>query len=263
MSRSFHDTVSDGYELTVDEQFRGDTLDRTRWIPHYLPQWSGRERSRARYRVDDDCLELFIADDQEPWLPELEGDLRVSSIQSGCFAGPLGSRIGQHRTDDALVVVEEQPTERLITPQFAAVELRGRWEPHPEYMVAMFLVGFEDEPERSGEICGLEIFGSEAFGDHAMTGIGVKRWADPDVVDDFDKVAVPVDVRQWHDYGVIWAPTWVAFYVDGAEVKRVDQSPQYPMQLLINIYDFGGASPRTPAAPFQIDHVRIHEPALR
>lgn len=31
------------------EPFSGSELDTSRWLPHYLPQWSNRERSAARY----------------------------------------------------------------------------------------------------------------------------------------------------------------------------------------------------------------------
>ena len=33
------------------EQFDGDELTRTRWLPHYLPHWSSRPASAARARV--------------------------------------------------------------------------------------------------------------------------------------------------------------------------------------------------------------------
>ena len=31
--------------------FSGDSLDPGLWIPHYLPHWSTRERSAARYEI--------------------------------------------------------------------------------------------------------------------------------------------------------------------------------------------------------------------
>lgn len=257
---SFDDRIADRFVPTVDEQFDRDTLDPTRWIANYLPQWSGRRRSQASYTIEDGRLRLFIADDQPRWLPDVEGDLRVSSIQTGCFAGPLGSRIGQHRTSKDLVVVEEQPETRLITPSHGAVQLRARWTPHPDYMVAMFLIGFEDEPHHSGEICVVEIFGAEAGHDSALNGIGVKRWHDPDLHDDFGKVEIPVDLRTWNNYGAVWTDTDVTIHVNGSEVRRIEQAIPYPMQLLINIYDFGGPRGREPAEPYEIDHVMIYQP---
>ncbi|MDQ3182041.1 MAG: hypothetical protein M3Q62_00565 [Actinomycetota bacterium] len=38
-----------------------------RWIPYYLPQWSSRERSAARYEVGGGRLRLLIEAKQQPW----------------------------------------------------------------------------------------------------------------------------------------------------------------------------------------------------
>jgi hypothetical protein len=85
-------------------------LDERRWVPYYLPQWSGSERSAASYEVGGGRLRLQIEADQEPWCPELDGEVRVSSLQTGVFSGPVGSRVGQHRFDAEAVVREEQET---------------------------------------------------------------------------------------------------------------------------------------------------------
>ena len=52
-------------EVEPDEAFAGDTLDRGRWLPWYLPR-SSRERAAARYEVDGGVLRLLIEADQEP-----------------------------------------------------------------------------------------------------------------------------------------------------------------------------------------------------
>ncbi|HSL12386.1 MAG TPA: hypothetical protein VLA82_13830 [Actinomycetota bacterium] len=43
----FDDVVAEGYVLDVDERFDGPDLDPDRWLPWYLPRWSGRARSAA------------------------------------------------------------------------------------------------------------------------------------------------------------------------------------------------------------------------
>ena len=254
------DVRVEGYESLVDDSFDTGDLDRSVWLPYYLPQWAGREASLARYRLGDEGLELVVSADQDPWLPDVEGDLRVSSLQSGCFAGPIGSTIGQHRTNEKLRVVEEQQTERLVTPEFAAIELRARWTPVAGQMVALWMIGFEDEPERSAEICICEIFGDETESDRALVGMGVHPFNDPAIHDDFTKVEAAVDVSDWHDYAAVWTPDDVTFFIDGEPVKRVEQSPQYPMQLMLNIYDFERASSDRPASPFRINRIRVLRP---
>jgi hypothetical protein len=110
-----------GCELEFEDTFDGGVLDERRWIPHSLSQWSSRERSAARYRIGDGSLRLLIEADQQSWCPEYDGAVRVSSLQTGMFAGPVGSTIGQQRFNpDA---VEPQPT-RLSRVRRAATSER-------------------------------------------------------------------------------------------------------------------------------------------
>ena len=150
-----------GYRLEFDDDFDGSSLDQARWLPHYLPQWSSRAASGARYEVVDGLLRLRIDSDQRPWCPEWDGALRVSSLQTGVFAGPLGSPIGQHRFAPDVVVREEQEPVALYTPQYGLIECRARAVADPANMVALWMIGYEDRPERSAEICIFEIFGRD------------------------------------------------------------------------------------------------------
>jgi hypothetical protein len=256
---SFHELIS-GYRLVFADDFGGDRLDESVWLPYYLPHWAGRAASLASHRVCDGRLRLFIDDQQIAWRADVESQMRVSSIQTGCFAGPLGSTVGQHRTHDLLRVVEEQPFVELLTPLYGAIEMRARWQPVPGQMVAWWMIGVEDRPERSAEICVFEIFGNEATADGALVGCGVHPFGDPTIVDDFEKVQVGIDVSEWHDYAVVWTPTAVTFFVDGRPTKHVEQALTYPMQLMVNIYDFGPFTPRRDG-PFEIDRVRLHQRA--
>ena len=106
------------YELEVEDRFDGSVLNEQLWIPYYLPQWSSRAASAARYALGDGTLRLFIDADQEPWTREYAGYLRVSSLQTGLFAGPIGSTIGQHHFRKDLVVRETQKNRALYTPRY-------------------------------------------------------------------------------------------------------------------------------------------------
>src|SRR3712207_78890 len=103
-------------ELILDEDFRDPAAFEERWIPYYLPQWSSRARSRARYRLGTGGLRLLIEADQEPWAPEWDGPLRVSNLQTGVRSGPVGSVDGQHRFRPDLVVREAQAERWTLTP---------------------------------------------------------------------------------------------------------------------------------------------------
>jgi Glycosyl hydrolases family 16 len=253
--------VKPGYELEFEDEFDGETLDEYRWIPHYLPQWSSRERSAARHELRDGCLRLLIEADQEPWCPELDGDVKVSSLQTGLFAGPVGSAVGQHRFSPEAVVREAQRNARLYTPRDGLFELRAKAIDDRRNMVALWMIGYEDRPERSAEICICEIFGRDVEPNEAKVGMGVHPFGDPKIVDEFAAEPVAIDAREFHVYAAEWTPKRIEFFIDGDSVKTVNQSPDYPMQLMLSIYEFPpdraarSSSSSYPKA-FTVDYVR-------
>ena len=123
-------------------------------------------------------------------------------------------------------------------------------------MVALWLIGYEDEPERSAEICVCEIFGRDVRPDRAAVGMGVHPFGDPRIADDFEAVSLPIDVTEFHVYAAEWTPGRVVFLVDGEAVRTVDQAPDYPMQLMLGIYDFAAGSAPGYPKEFVVDYVR-------
>ncbi len=228
----------DGRDPDVDERFGEGVLDEKLWWPHYLPHWSSRERTAARYSVAPDALELIIDADTEPWSPEYDGGNRVSHLQSGQFSGELGTEIGQHRFREGLVVREEQPERRLWLVHHGVIEVRLAAIRHPDAMVAFWPIGFEDRPDDSGELCIAEIFGSEMDDSGGWVGIGVKRQNDPRLHDDFEKVRVEGDLTAFHDYAVEWTGDAVRFFIDHRWVKTVRQTIDYAVQLMLDVYEF-------------------------
>lgn len=177
----------------------------------------------------------------------------------------MGSRIGQHRFNPDAVVRQGPHDVRLYTPQYGLFELRAKAVDDPRSMVALWMIGFGDEPERSGEICVCEIFGRDVLPDQATVGLGVHPFGDPRIVDDFSRVTVPIDARTFHVYQADWTPERVAFFIDGELVKTVEQSPSYPLQLMLDIYEFADdeAAERPASAypkEFVVDYVRGYHP---
>ncbi len=238
------------YELEFEDLFDGEQLDRERWLPYYLAHWSSRERSAARYEIGGGCLRLLIAADQQPWCPEFDDQVKVSSLQTGAFAGSVGGSIGQHRFNPALRVREAQPNVRLYAPQYGRIELRAKASDDPRVMVAFWMIGYEDEPDRSAEICICEIFGRDVGRSKATLGVGLHPFGDPRIVDDFRRVALPIDAREFHLYAAEWTRGGVAFFVDGDQVYATNQSPDYPMQLMLNIYELPPLESDEAARPY-------------
>ena len=90
---------------------------------------------RRALRVGIGVLRLRIDADQPAWRIE-DGELRVSNIQTGTFAGPAGSPVGQHRHRPDLAVRTPQATRRLYSPSFGLAEAVLRAVPDPTCMLA-------------------------------------------------------------------------------------------------------------------------------
>jgi hypothetical protein len=253
-----------GYVLEVEDTFAGPSLDRRLWFPHHLPQWSSREASAARFEVGGG-LRLRIDADQRPWSPEFDGATRASSLQTGAFSGPVGSTHGQVHFRDGLVVREAQGSIALYTPRHGLFEIRCRATDDPSDMVALWMIGFGDEPSHSAEICVCEIFGRDVGPTSARVGMGVHPFEDPEITDEFAAEPVAIDAREPHVYSVQWTSRDVAFYVDEARIKVVRQSPAYRMQFMLDIYEFAesldlpSASERYPKV-FAVDWFRGYRP---
>jgi hypothetical protein len=251
-----------GYTLEFSDEFDGDHLDLKRWIPHYLPQWSSRAQSAPRYALDNSRLILRIDADQPPWCPEFDGDVKCSSLQTGVFAGPVGSPLGQHRFKDACRVREAQTTQRIYTPQYGYFEARIKAVPVAGCLVALWMIGFEEVPEESGEIAIFEVFGDQISPAKSEVRCGVHPWQDPALTDEFYRDVLPVDAAQYHIYATEWTPTHIDFYVDNHKRRTIHQSPAYPMQFMLGIYELPGAPtcPEDYPLQFVIDYFRGYQP---
>jgi glycosyl hydrolase family 16 len=242
---------------SYSDDFDGPALDTQVWVPHYLPMWSSRAQSAATYTVGDSELRLTIPPDQGLWCPEDHDPLRVSGIQSGVFSGPVGSATGQQPFRDGLVVREFQPARWGWTPQYGLLEVRARLDLSARSMAAVWMVGLETERERSAEICIFEVFGDALEGEYgrrtAAVGMGVHPFRDPAITDEFAAPRIAIDVSVSHVYAADWRPGRVDFLIDGRHVKTVHQAPDYPMQMMVAVFDF----PARPTPAAQRDHVPV------
>lgn len=251
-----------GYRLEFHDAFRTPKLDEGKWLPYHLPQWSSRGRAKANYTLEDGVLKLQIREGQAPWCPEFDGEVRVASFQTGVFAGPLGSSHGQHRFQPQCRVREEQKELRLYTPQYGFFEARLKAVAAPENHVALWLIGYEDAPERSAEIAICEIMGEHVGGGRSRVGYGVHPWADPNIGDAFHEDFLDIDAAAFHLYAAEWTPTRIDFYLNNHKIRTVGQSPHYPMQLMLGIYERPWLRKAHSAYPktLVVDYVRAYQP---
>jgi hypothetical protein len=230
-----------GPDRTFGDDFDGADLDRSRWMPSYLPAWSSRAASRASYVVESSTLRLFIPPGQKPWCPgDHEPPLRVSGVQSGNWSGPVGSTRGQQRFREGQVVHEEQARFEGWLPSSGWVEVRCSMTLSHRSMAALWLSGFEDDPaqEQCGELCVVEVFGKDARNGSAEIGVGIKAFRDPHLRQDFAAPRLPIDISSSHTYAVDWDATEAIFTVDGRVVRRCAHPPTYPLQVMVGVFDF-------------------------
>ncbi len=251
-----------GYRLEINEDFNSNQLNTALWLPYYLPHWSARARSATQYQLKDSTLILHIDENQQPWCPEFDGDVKCSSLQTGIYAGPLGSAIGQHRFNKNCTVREAQPTQRLYTPMYGFFEVRVKAPAFAGSVATLWMIGFEEKAEESGEIAMFELFGDQITPTASEVRYGIHPWQDASLVDEFYRDTLPFDASQFHIYAIEWTPTHVDFYIDNVKQRRVMQSPAYPMQFMLGIYDIPIQNKPQDSYPrhFIVDYFRAYQP---
>lgn len=235
-----------------DERFT--QLDPTIWTTSYLPAWSSRAAAAATLATGPDGLDLSIPPSQPLWCPDLhDGPLRVSAIQSANRSGPVGSTDAPQPFRDGLVVREAQPTVLGFIPHFGSVVVTCSAHLTPRSMFSAWMVGLEDQPDRCGEICVMEIFGDRVAHGRADVGQGIHPFRDPALREDFSAEPRKIDIEQSHTYGVRWRPGSVEFSIDGVTTRTAAQAPDYPMMLILGLFDF----PDRPGDPDDVPHLRV------
>ncbi|WP_290808088.1 hypothetical protein [Herbiconiux sp.] len=244
-------------EPDVRDDFTSTTLRDDLWIGHYLPHWTTPERSLARYELTGEPgIRLLIEEDQPDWREE-DAPLRVSNLQTGVFSGPVGSERGtqRHRLD-GLTVRTETPERLLWAPSSGRIDLTVSASVDEGCMLAAWLVGAENlSALHSGEICLFEIDAAAIGRTQTRARCGIKAHGDDSLVTDMTEVAIPVNAAQPHTWSVIWGPEGMLIGCEGVVVTRSSQAPDYPMLLMLDLFEIGPRSTTPGAYP---KAARIH-----
>ena len=258
-------TTTDDYGSDrIDERFSGPTLDPAVWVASYLPAWSSYAEAAATYDLTPAGLRLNIPSEQGLWCADRHSPpLRVSAVQTGNWSGPVGSTQGQAPFADGLTVREQQPTVWGYTPHLGRLEVELSATIGPRSMFSAWLIGLENEPHRCGEICVVEVFGDTLADRGAAVGCGIKAIRDPALTQEFSADWRPIDLSARHVYAVDWSAGRVEYFLDGESTRTTEQAPDYPMQLIIAVFDFpDGAGPmgNDPEVPELLVHRVVGHP---
>ncbi|MBN8641202.1 MAG: glycoside hydrolase family 16 protein [Flavobacteriales bacterium] len=228
-------------KLVFNDDFSSKELNNNNWIPFYLPHWSSKELSKPNYKLKKDGLHLQILKNQKPWCPEFNGDVKCSSIQTGLFSGKLGTNIGQHKFFNLKCLVrEEQNTEKKFVPQYGYFEIKAKFLASKSNVISLWMIGFEDTPNKSAEICIMEIKGWNINDNKVKIGMGIHKFNDSKLTENFSEKEYTIDVNEFQIYAVHWTESETNFYINNIKVKEIQQSPDYPMQLMLGIYEIPG-----------------------
>jgi beta-glucanase (GH16 family) len=123
------------------------------------------------------------------------------------------------------------------------------------------MIGYEETPQQSGEIAMFEVFGKDVGKISTTVCYGVHPWGDTTLTDEFYREPLEIDATAFHIYAFEWTASHIDFYVDNQLTRRINQSPHYPLQIMLSIFELpGGDSGAAYPREFVIDYVRGYQP---
>lgn len=172
----------------------------------------------------------------------------MSNLQTGTYSGPIGARRGTHRhRAEGLVVRTETPLRLLFAPSAGRIDVTvSRASTDDGCMLAAWLVGTEHlDPRDSGEICIFEI-DADAVGRRSTARCGVKAHHDDRLTTDMAEVRLPFDASTPHTWTAIWDERATIIGCEGVVLRRLEQAPNYPLFLMIDLFEIGERSGEYP-----------------
>lgn len=252
----------EGYILDFADEFNEDTLDTEKWIDSYLPHWcADPSTAKANYRFENGCLIQYIDKDQEPWCPELDGNIISSAIMSFDKNWIHNFR---NTTEN-----HDRQTWYGYTTKYGYFEIRAKLADcggggHQ----AWWLVGMQQDTDdwnsskQTGEIDIIENF----FPDTGVWKSGAFGWNDTSFSPSWtqQEYVIPSGslAEEFHIYAMEWTPEVLKFYFDNQLVNVISGSPSYEMGAILNIYANTGDMPSNDVWPkeWYIDYYRVWKP---
>ncbi len=255
-----------GYRLIFQDEFDGETLDDSRWVPQYLSSWAQKpELAEPTYIMENGLMRLQIFAETQPWCPEYDGETVVSGFTTG-------DRNALHNWNGTNAVRNPVEMQATHLNQYGYYEIRAKGQSGSARHAAWWLLGFEDVPDESAEIDIFEILGNNSH----KVPVNFHAWNDPDAPDGggFSYTNRQMDFHEeFHIYGFNWiegggqgeAPDKMEFYVDGVKTGERNVNLDYPVLQLFSLYEkrAGGWTgiwlPKPYPNTFDIDYVRVYK----
>lgn len=219
------------WELTFQDEFEGNSLDSSKWIPRY--QWGSTHNYNAycdpaNVMVENGLLRLKVEDKPS------HGKRYTSAVVTtyGKFSQKHGYFEGRFRV----------PSAKGFWPAFWMLPYPQHWPPEIDIFEMI-----RDDPH---------VYMTFHWQDEKHKSKGTK-WTD----EDFSYSS------EFHTYAVEWDPGKIVWYIDGVERFRFTESkwiPDEPMYILINF----GIDAKWPGSPdettpfpsyYECDWIRVYQ----
>ena len=252
----------DGYVLDWQDEFDNNDLDATWWLANMATNVCEDARM-ADYEVSNGTLKLRINPDHPSHYENgSTTGFKVSGIETyNCQFNALYV-YGTKQLDDSY---------KGYTTQYGYFEIRCKMPScDGGGHVAFWMQGARKDTEdgkgsvQTGEI---DILETPFYAPNAHF-TRVFQWTDENLTDWYKGIPLEGDyVNEWHTFALDWRPEYLAFYVDGVEVSRTEQSPQYEVYLILSMYIDNGTDtdyvfgPPSDIYPkeWEIDYVRVYK----
>ena len=261
--------TKEGYVLDWHDEFDGTELDPEKWIPQFLPHnTASAEGSKANYSIGDGTLKLILDENTVDYYTGEKNMTDSSYVVSGIQSYEKDAL----HMKDTKTSVETFDGYRTQYGYFEARVKAPKSDGGGSY--GWWMAGCEHDAKKNGlgstqtaEIDIIETF----FKTPRKYEPKLHPWTDPDLSEFYEHdVVLPGEdddyCDEFHIYAMDWTPERLIFYVDGVEVSRTEQSPQYEMFILFSIhasYDpnawSGGACDGIFPKVWEIDYIRVYK----
>jgi len=228
------------WQLHVEDNFDGTSLNSNYWYPKYFPSWypSTHNFSNPSYEVSGGTLKLQIP--YKGWGKDATGNNYVVSgiLSSNKDYLPWGTGRGfttNHMTPN------HSENAGTYAPLYGYYEIRARANIGGGDHIAWWITGMQDDfdvqtkkTSQNGEVDIFEILGRNG-GEYR---INTHKWNDPEMSRSDNHVTpAGFNVNDWHVYGFEWLPGSMKMYLDGAVIKSFNFSPSYRSTMLLSMYE--------------------------
>ena len=263
-------TINDKlYREVFYDDFDNESLDKNYFVDRYLPSWTTKPLSKAKYDISDSVLSLKIEENQEAWC-SADGTLRTCGIMTGV-------KDKMHRFNSSCTVKTNYETYWGLIARNGYFEVKCKGVNCSGMHTAWWLIGIQDQIYDDGRTQTAEIDVFEIMGNNDATKwrTNLLNVESSNITEITTVNSIDADMSaDFHVWGMEWTTnneglSTLDFYIDGTKFKTITSTNlDYPLVQLFSMYEYPGGSwsgeldttkpyPKT----FDIDYIKLYKQA--